>query len=146
MIKWGVKMEQLEKIDLVRERTGCSYEEAQKALIDNNWDVIEAIIALEKCKNRTEKDTVHVKGKELTDKIKYYIKQGNVTKIVVKKDGQKIVSIPVNGSLIVTIFFPYLVALSAIIVLAADYELEIERAAYRDADAEVVEPEDEEQL
>jgi hypothetical protein len=122
-------MDKLEKVDLVRDRTGVSYEKARDYLENSNWDVVDAIIAIEKDKHKTlnEFDTFKVKGKDLIKKIKELIKQGNIAKIVVKKDGNKVVSIPVNGGIILAIFFPYFVALSAVIVLVAEYELEVEK-------------------
>lgn len=122
-------MEKLDKVELVRDRTGASYEKARDYLETNNWDVVEAIIAIEKEKStlETELNTMKVKGQDLLKKIKELIKQGNIAKIVVKKDGNKVVSIPVNGGIILALFFPYFVALSAVIVLIAEYELEVER-------------------
>jgi len=122
-------VEKLDKVELVRDRTGASYEEARDCLEANDWDVVEAIIAIEKEKKvfETELNTMKIKGQDLLSKIKELIKQGNISKIVVKKDGNKVVSIPVNGGIILALFFPYFVALSAVIVLMAEYELEVEK-------------------
>ncbi len=119
-------MEKLEKVDIVRERTGTTYEKAKEALENNEWDVVEAIIELEKQK-KVESKIFNVKGKDVINKVKELIKQGNVAKIVVKKDGQKVVSIPVNGGIILAVFFPYFIALSAVVVLVAEYELVVEK-------------------
>ena len=40
----------LEKVDLVKERTGASYSEAKEALVISNGDVLDAIIYLEQKK------------------------------------------------------------------------------------------------
>lgn len=40
-------MEQLEKVEKIREKTGVTYEEAKAALEANNWDVLDAIVYLE---------------------------------------------------------------------------------------------------
>jgi len=126
-------LEKLEKVELVRDRTGVSYEEARDYLEANDWDVVEAIIAIEKEKKNeafeTELNTMKVKGQDLLKRIKELIKQGNVSKIVVKKDGEKVISIPVNGGIILALFFPYFIALSAVIVLVAEYDLEVERVS-----------------
>jgi hypothetical protein len=119
-------MEKLEKVDIVRERTETTYEKAKMALENNEWDVVEAIIDLEKQK-KVESKIFNVKGKDVINKVKELIKQGNVAKIVVKKEGQKVVSIPVNGGIILAVFFPYFVALSAVVVLVAEYELVVEK-------------------
>jgi hypothetical protein len=41
-------MENIEKIERIREKTGISYEEAKKVLEENNYDLLDAMIALEK--------------------------------------------------------------------------------------------------
>ena len=41
-------MTNLEMVDKVREKANVSYEEARKALDDNNWDVLDAIVDLER--------------------------------------------------------------------------------------------------
>ncbi len=122
-------MEKLDKVELVRDRTGATYEKARDYLESHNWDVVEAIVAIEREKTTfdIEFNTMKVKGQDLLKKIKDLIKQGNVAKIIVKKEGQKVVSIPVNGGIILALFFPYFVALSAVIVLMAEYELEVEK-------------------
>lgn len=122
-------MEKLEKVELVRSRTGATYEKARDFLESHNWDVVEAIVAIEKEKTtfNSEFNTMKVKGQDLLNRIKDLIKQGNVAKVIVKKDGQKVISIPVNGGIILALFFPYFVALSAVIVLVAEYELEVEK-------------------
>ncbi len=122
-------MDKLEKVDLVKDRTGVTYEKAKDYLEQNKWDVVEAIIAIEKEKTTFESEmgTMKVKGQDLLNKIKDLIRQGNIAKIIVKKDGNKVIGIPVNGGIILALFFPYFVALSAVIVLMADYELEVEK-------------------
>ena len=40
-------MEQFEKVEKLREKTGVSYEDAKKALEEHDWDMLEAIVALE---------------------------------------------------------------------------------------------------
>lgn len=40
-------MDQLEKVEKLREKTGVSYDEAKKALEANDWDVLDAIVYLE---------------------------------------------------------------------------------------------------
>ena len=41
-------MDQMEKVDKLRERANVSYEEAKTALEANNWDLLDAMVALEK--------------------------------------------------------------------------------------------------
>lgn len=41
-------MENYEKVEKLRERANVSYEEAKEALENNNWDILDAMISLEK--------------------------------------------------------------------------------------------------
>lgn len=41
-------MENYEKVEKLRERANVSYEEAKEALENNDWDILDAMIALEK--------------------------------------------------------------------------------------------------
>ncbi len=41
-------MDNLEKVEKLRERANVSYEEARQALEENNWDMLDAMVSLEK--------------------------------------------------------------------------------------------------
>ena len=41
-------MENLEKVEKLRERAEVTYEEARAALEENNWDLLDAMVALER--------------------------------------------------------------------------------------------------
>ena len=43
-----MKMDNLEKVEKLRERANVSYQEAKAALEENNWDLLDAMVALEK--------------------------------------------------------------------------------------------------
>jgi len=85
----------LEKIDTVVARTNVSFSEAKKALEERNGDVIEAIILIEERGESWTEDISH-KSEDLIDKVKELVREGNVTKVVVKKDGKTILNIPVT--------------------------------------------------
>ena len=89
----------LEKIDTVVARTNVSYEEAKKALEENDGDVIEAIISIEKSRT-TWSDNISEKGEEMINKVKEILRKGNVTKVTVKKDGDVIMNLPVTAAAI----------------------------------------------
>ena len=40
-------MEKIEVVDKLRNKTNISYEEAKKALENNNWDILDAMLYLE---------------------------------------------------------------------------------------------------
>ena len=76
----------LEKIELVKDRTGVTYAEAKAALEENDGSVVDAIIAIEETINSGEKSRgFGKKGEALFARIKEIVKKGNVSKIQVKK-------------------------------------------------------------
>ena len=81
----------LEAIDAVRERTGVSYKEAKEALEQAGGSVVDAIVLLE------EKSTA--KTDDVLEKIKAAVKEGNVNKIRVKRDGKVLLTVPVNAGI-----------------------------------------------
>lgn len=74
----------LEKIDIIRERTGVSYAEAKEALEANEGNVVEALVYIEKNQDAT-KDSIYTSKEEFTNWIKEVIRKGNVTRIKGKK-------------------------------------------------------------
>ncbi|EAX48230.1 transcriptional regulator, Fis family [Thermosinus carboxydivorans Nor1] len=60
----------LEKIDIIRERTGVSYREAKEVLERNGGNVIEALIELESKKENTWAEEFSVRSAEVIDKVK----------------------------------------------------------------------------
>ncbi|ADL12221.1 DUF4342 domain-containing protein [Acetohalobium arabaticum] len=117
--------QQLEKIDLIRERTKASYREAKEALEAADGDVLEAVVRLEE-EDLNHKKEFQVAGSKLIEKIKELIKKGNVTKILVKKDGEIIFSLPVTVGVIGTAFYPPLAVLGLAATLVGQYTLEVE--------------------
>ena len=57
-------MENLEKIDLIRNRMNVSYEEAKAALEATNWDVVEALIKIEQ-DEQSRKEEIFVRGQRI---------------------------------------------------------------------------------
>jgi DNA-binding transcriptional MerR regulator len=118
----------LEKIDVIRERTGLSYKEAKEALEKCEGDVVETLIFLESTK-KDEKwtDNLSTAGSEVLERLKELIKQGNVTKIRVKKDSNTILDIPVTAGAIGTLLAPQLAAIGAVVALISRTTVEIEK-------------------
>ena len=83
----------LEDLDQVRERTGVSYAEAKMALEEADGNVVDAIVALEEKNAKTTEKNSEV-AKEIVEKIKKAFKEGNVTKIQMKREGKIIYSSP----------------------------------------------------
>lgn len=91
----------LEKIELVKDRTGVTYAEAKKALEEADGSVVDAIIAIEETVNAGGKGRgFGEKGEALFASLKNLVKKGNVAKIQVKRDGDVIVNVPVNVGIV----------------------------------------------
>ena len=104
----------LEKIELVKDRTGVSYKEAKEALEAADGSVVDAIIAIEETVNISTGSKAGEFANETVEKVKELVKKGNITKISVKKDDETIVNIPVNIGLIGTIVAPWGILAAAI--------------------------------
>lgn len=121
-------MDDLRKVDVIRERTGCSYKTAHEALERNNGDVLKSIIELEEHdKASVWREQFNVTGGELVDKIKDLIRQGNVSKVIVKSNDKTIVEIPVTAGAIGVLIAPHLAILGVLSALVAKCTIEIER-------------------
>ncbi len=132
-------MNELEKIDLIRERLKVSYGEANQALDEANGDVIKAIVKLEtgqenedkneNTQQKSYKDIINVKGQELVSRVKDLLKEGNVNNITVKNDEKTLLEIPVTAGVASMLIFPYITILAGFAALFKEYTLEIDKKA-----------------
>ncbi len=115
----------LEKIELVTDRTGVSYKEAKEALEKVEGNVVDAIIYLEENMEETVDKTLNQRGKTLVDKIKKIIEKGNVSRIVIRKNGEVILNLPVNVGIIGGVFatMPTIIAVIAAFGTRCDIEI-----------------------
>ena len=104
----------LEKIELVKDRTGVSYKEAKEALEAAEGSVVDAIIAIEETINLKNSNKATDFADETVEKIKELVKKGNVTKISVKRDDETIINVPLNVGLVGTLVAPWGVIAAAI--------------------------------
>ena len=66
-------MDKLEKVELIREKTGVSYEEAKKALEASDWDTLDAVLYIEALgkinhDNYSFKEELKKTGKKIKEK------------------------------------------------------------------------------
>ncbi len=74
-------------------------------------------------------EEIQVLGRDLVEKVKALIHEGNVNRIIIKDDkGNTFVEIPVTVATVGAIFAPVLAAVGAISALAAKFKIVIERA------------------
>ena len=107
----------LEKIELVKDRTGVSYREAKEALEATDGNVVDAIIKIEDEINARVGAKISDNGAKIVEKIKEYVKKGNVNRISVKKDGEVIINIPVTVGVVGTALAPWLTVIGSIVAL-----------------------------
>ncbi len=98
----------LEKIELVKDRTGVSYKEAKEALESADGSVVDAIIQIEDSIDVKKKKSFNDKRESLVNTLKNLVKKGNVAKILIKdKDGTLILNLPVNAGIVAAIVAPW---------------------------------------
>lgn len=117
----------LEKIDIIRERTGVSYGEAKEALEKSGGNVVDALIYLEQQEHVGWTENIGIAGNEVIEKLKRIIQKGNVTKIILKKDEEVLLNIPVTAGAIGAILAPMVAILGTAVAVASRVKIEIVR-------------------
>lgn len=116
----------LEKIEIVKDRTGSTYAEAKAALEAADGSVVDAIIALE---DKINKEYERVDGASLKDsplfaKIKEIVDKGNVSRILVSKGGKTIVNFPVTAGVIGAVLVPWGAILGIVAAMGAQCSID----------------------
>ena len=105
----------LEKIELVKDRTGVTYKEAKDALEAAEGNVVDAIIAIEdSVDSQTSSKKIGAKGEALVDKIKDVIRKGNVSRIQVTKEDELILNIPLSAGIVGAVVGPWVMLLGVV--------------------------------
>lgn len=108
----------LEKIELVKDRTGVTYAEAKEALEETDGSVVDAIIAIEETVNAGKKERgFGEKGQAMFAKLKELIKRGNVARIQIKREDDTILNVPLNAGILGICIAP----LASIVAVAAAF-------------------------
>ena len=97
----------LEKIELVKDRTGVTYKEAKEALEAADGNVVDAIVAIEQSIDMSADQKFTKKKNNLKEKVKEILKKGNIARILVTRDGETILNIPLNAGVIGTVVAPW---------------------------------------
>ena len=106
----------LEKVDLVRRRTGLSFAEARN---------LEALTNHEASKNAW--------GNQMLDRVKEIFDQGNKTKIVVKAKEDTVVELPVTVGILGAVLAPKVALLGAATCLLTRCSLQLHKQSNFDA-------------
>ena len=131
----------LEKIDIIKERTGVSYTEAKEALEECDSDVVNALIYIEAKQKKSAKfnmEEMYTTKDEFMTWLKDTVRIGNVTRIKIKKDETVVIDIPVNAGIaagIVGLIFPALIGIGLLTAVLTKVTIEITKA---DGSVEIV--------
>ena len=116
----------LEKIELVKDRTGVTYKEAKEALEAADGNVVDAIISIEDTiDEQTSTKKIGKQSEALVDKMKEIVKRGNVTRIIIRKDGEKFLNVPVNAGVLGAVIAPWGMIAAALVALGTKCEIEL---------------------
>ena len=77
---------------------------------------------------RTWFETLRAAGGELVGKVAEALREGNVRRIVIKQGDRSIAEFPLTVGVVGAVFAPVLAAIGAIVALATDCSIEIERS------------------
>lgn len=116
----------LESVEMLRERTGATYEEAKEALEKCNEDMVEALVYLERNKKfNASPEQKCRKGRSFIRWIKSIIKKGNRTKLDVSKNGNSTLRIPLTLLALIIALAPELSVIAFVIALFTEHRLQI---------------------
>lgn len=114
----------LEAVEKVMELTGVDYAAAKEALVKTDGDIDEAVKLI-----TPEVKEGNDKVNETVEKIKAKVKEGNVDKVQISKDGEIVLSLPVNigiiGGIVGLAAAPWAFIAAAIATLGFGCKIEI---------------------
>ena len=117
----------LEKIDIIRERTGVTYAKAKEALENCEANVVDALIYIEETEKST-KDSMYTTKDEFVDWLKDLVRKGNVTRIKIRREDRTVLDIPVNAGIAATLtalVWPPLIAIGILTAVFTKLSIEI---------------------
>jgi hypothetical protein len=116
----------LEKIEMVKERTGVSYKEAKEALEKANGSVVDAIINIEENVGvASDEDTVRsFMDGDIIGKVKETLAKGNMSRIMVRKDDDVILNLPLSAGVLGAFIAPWGIIVGAIAAAGLNCKVE----------------------
>jgi hypothetical protein len=115
----------LDKIELVKDRTGASYQEAKDALEAAGGSVVDAIVAIEDAIGKKPAGNVSDQSRVIVEKIKELVKKGSVSKIIVKKNEEVLLNLPVNVGVVGTILAPWAMIFGLVVIFGTKCVVEL---------------------
>lgn len=114
----------LESIDQILGRVNVSYEEAKEALVNSNGDVVEALIYIQN-KQKNKFKEVNDRGTELIEKLKNVLRKGNYTRVMLEKDGDILLNLPVTIGALGLVLGPVAAIIGVSAAVASKYKIKI---------------------
>jgi len=72
-------------------------------------------------------ETIKIQGTELLGKVKEFIHEGNVRRVVIKQGDRTIAEFPLTAGVVGTVFSPILAAVGALAALLNECSIDVER-------------------
>ena len=114
----------LEQIDELRKRANVSYEDAKNALEQNEGNMIDSLIYLEK-KNKIKPDEKSCNDSTFFKKIKFLIKKGNETRLVIKKNDNMVLNICITLAVILAVAAFPVVIVALLLAIITNHKIRI---------------------
>ena len=115
----------LEKIELVKDRTGVSYKEAKEALEFAGGNVVDAIIYIEENIDNDYTSSEKKAAGRIVDTVREIVRKGNVTKIRIYHGDDIILNLPVSFGVVGTVLFPWGAVASAVAAAVTKCKVEL---------------------
>ena len=114
----------LEKIEIVKDRTGVTYKEAKEALEHNDGSVVDAIIEIEELINiEGDGKEEDVKAK-IFNKIKNTAEKGNMSRIIIKRGDEILLNLPLTVGVLGAVIAPWGVIFGTIAAFGFNCQIE----------------------
>jgi hypothetical protein len=118
----------VELIDELKKRANISYAEAKRILEENNGDLLESLITIENKKKNESGKNLFLK---MTSRIKRGFLRGNQLKVIVVKDGETLVKLPITYVLLATVFGFYLILISLGIIFLSKCRVYVKEEVHK---------------
>jgi hypothetical protein len=116
----------LEQIEMLRERTNATYEEAKEALELYNGDMVEALIYLER-QNKVKKNTSASRELGFFASVKQLIKKCHQIKFLIKKNDTIVINLPLTIVIVVSIIMTPFVVVGLLAALITNHKIKFEK-------------------
>jgi hypothetical protein len=110
--------EKMDIIDEIVKRTDATYKEAKEAYEKSDEDLLNAIIYLEEKKGKKTRS-----DDDVLEELKKLVKEVNASKIIVKKDEETIINLPITAGAIGLVLAPLLSIGGLTVAMLSKYEV-----------------------